>query len=224
MSPAQRLIVALDTACVGDALVLVRLLSPLVSTFKIGYALLFEPDLPRLYAALRDDQKAIFLDAKLNDIPATVQRGVASAARLGAAFLTVHANPAMLAAAMDGKGATAIKIMAVTALTSQPAAGTLFRAGLAHAARSGCDGVIMAPSDLRDPMFRTDRRWRRTPWLVATPGVRLAGTPLDEHARFGTPAQAIAEGADYVIVGRPILRAADPLAEAQRYVTALAPP
>jgi orotidine-5'-phosphate decarboxylase len=219
MIPAQRLIVALDVPTVEDALDLVNHLSPVVSIFKIGYWLMFDPGLHFLVPVLRARQKQIFLDAKLNDIPETVRRGVESAARW-ADFITVHSDESMLVAAMAGKGDSPIKIMAVTELTSRPAVGNRhqFHAGMMNAIFADCDGLIMSPSDLRIyEKFRGQEKSRNR--LVATPGVRMAGESSNDHSRSGTPAQAIQDGADWIIVGRPIIRAADPRAEAEKFIS-----
>jgi orotidine-5'-phosphate decarboxylase len=219
--PAHRLIVALDVVTISEAHTLLHQLAPVVSTFKIGYSLLLEPSLHLLIAAIRSEKKQFFLDAKLNDIPRTVKRGVESAARRGADFITVHSNEAMLTAAMAGKGDSPIKIMAVTALTSFTVVSSRdqFRAGLLNAMITGCDGVIMSPYDLTDRMgCGTSIREMASKMIIATPGVRLAGEQINDHGRTGTPTQAIADGADYIIVGRPIIEAKNPLAEAERFI------
>jgi orotidine-5'-phosphate decarboxylase len=226
LDAAQRLIVALDKITVWEAQELATALAPVVSTFKIGHWLLYEERCRSLLVQLRQQGKSIFLDAKLNDIPETVKRGVASAAKSGAAFVTVHSDEAMLRAAIDGKGDRTIKIMAVTALTSlgADAARDRFRAGLVTALISGCDGLIMSPTDLVDPigLLHPERCVRGLvgDTLIATPGIRL-NSSADDHQRVGTPAQAIAGGADYIIVGRPITQAQDPVEAAQRFVTAI---
>ena len=217
------LIVALDVPTVEKAHHLFNLLAPVVSTFKIGYWLLFDPEIHILIQAIKAAGRDWFLDAKLNDIPETVKHGVMSAAKLGAKFITVHSDEAMLRAAMEGKNQSvdpSIRVMAITALTSQSSAGSRlqFRAGLANALVAHCDGVIMSPADLNDPftaLVITDAYGL----IIATPGVRMAGDSINDHGRSGTPARAVADGADYIIVGRPIVRADDPLAQAKSFIS-----
>lgn len=221
---ADRLIVALDVPTIAEAHDLVIKLSPVVNTFKIGYWLLFEPALSTLIPVLRDKQKQFFLDAKLNDIPETVEHGVGSAARWGANFITVHSDEAMLHAAMRGKGDSNIQVMAITALTSLPSAASRdrFRAGVINAMIADCDGLIMSPADLTDTIGRGvagSIRQMVSNMIIATPGVRLDGETMHDHGRVGSPSQAVRNGADYLIVGRPIIRAIDPLAEAERFIT-----
>lgn len=223
ITPAQRLIVALDVTTIGEALDLMHRLTPAVGTFKIGYSLLFEPGLHLLITAIQSAKKQFFLDAKLNDIPQTVMNGVRSAARRGADFITVHSNEAMLEAAMKGKGDSPIKIMAVTALTSltEKSSREQFRIGMLNAIVTGCDGAVMAPSDLKQAYKWRCKLSSREKMLLMTPGIRMAGESIDDHSRTGTPAQAITDGVDYIIVGRPIIEAADPLTKAEQFITAI---
>jgi orotidine-5'-phosphate decarboxylase len=215
ISPQERLIVALDVPTIAEAIALVEQLAPLVSIFKIGFWLLFKPELPVLIAAIFQAKAKFFLDAKLNDIPETVKHGVMSAADRGASFITVHGDEAMLTAAMAGKGSSDIKIMAVAALTSLsiPTSRDRFRIGVLNAVISNVDGLIMSPSDLLE-------EWQ--PWpssmIIATPGVRMAGESLNDHQRAGSPDAAIRAGADYLIVGRPIILAGDPVQQAQTFI------
>jgi orotidine-5'-phosphate decarboxylase len=228
ITAADRLIVALDVPTVGEAFALMHKLMPVVNTFKLGYWLMFDPGAFQLARECRMRNKKFFLDAKLNDIPETVKQGVASAAKCGADFITVHSDETMLHAAMEGKGNSTIKVMAVTALTSMPFAASRdhFRAGVINAMLTGCDGLIMSPADLRDAIGAIAPDWSMRSlvgkMLIATPGVRLPGKPLHDHGRSGTPDAAIQNGADYIIVGRPIIQADDPLAEAERFITHLA--
>lgn len=213
----ERLIVALDVPTIVEALTLVEVLNPVVDIFKIGYWLLFDLDIAILTRRIAKHNKRLFLDAKLNDIPETVRHGVASAAKHGADFITVHSNFAMLEAAMAGKGSSSINVMAVTALTSQSVVDSrpAWRLGVRNAITAGSDGMIMSPYDLTDGM---QVRTRAPSMLIATPGVRLPGSPADDHGRVGTPRDAITNGADYIIVGRPIIHADDPRAVAERYI------
>jgi orotidine-5'-phosphate decarboxylase len=218
LAPAERLIVALDVSDIDLAIRLVRQLAA-ITVFKIGYSLMFDPTLYALMKELRANNKQIFFDAKLNDIPRTVERGVESAVRRGVDFLTVHSDEAMLAAAMQGKGGSAIKIIAVTALTSFDSVSSRnqFRAGLVNAMITHCDGMTMSPQDLNDPIGQPVRDLVGD-MIIATPGVRMAGTAKNDHQRIGTPEQAVGDGADYVIVGRPIVEAADPAHQAELFI------
>lgn len=217
---SSQLIVALDVPTIWEAHALFNKLCPVVNIFKLGYWLLFDPDISSLREQFRSRDRQFFLDAKLNDIPETVKYGVRSAANSGADFITVHSEPNMLEAAMAGKGSSAIKVMAVTALTSQSASAsrTAFRAAVINAIIARCDGLIMSPDDLTDQM---QVRERAAGMLIATPGVRMAGTAINDHGRIGTPKAAIENGADYIIVGRPIIRADDPRAAAEQHIAEL---
>jgi orotidine-5'-phosphate decarboxylase len=232
----ERLIVALDLPDIAAASAIADLLLPVVSTFKIGYSLMFEPGFHTLVEQIRDADKTVFLDAKLHDIPETVKRGVRSAAKTGLfEFITVHStDEKMLRAAMDGADGH-LKILAVTALTSLSGHGVRerFQTGVANAARAACDGLIMSPTDLTDDFSNLGHRPPPGSavsmirslvgnMIIATPGVRLPGSPQDDQSRVGTPQQAIANGADYIIVGRPIVLASDPLAAAMQFVAAVA--
>ena len=217
----SRLILALDVSTIQEADALVQRLAGPIGIFKIGYWLMFDAGFHDLVRTVKAHQCQLFLDAKLNDIPATVEHGVAAAARLGADFITVHSDAAMLDAAMQGKGNSTIKVMAVTALTSLDASGSQdrFYAGLLNAQIAGCDGLIMSPADLTRPMGNGDTvRAATKGMLIATPGVRLAGSSLNDHKRSGSPEQAIADGADYLVIGRPIIAAADPETAAHEFL------
>jgi orotidine-5'-phosphate decarboxylase len=223
--PARdRLMVALDVPDADQARALIDRLADSAGVFKIGLELLFSggPELAREQAA---KGRAIFLDAKLLDIGATVERSVANAARLGARFLTIHASdPATLEAAVRGRGASEMKLLAVTVLTSlsaddlaaqgvamSPAELALKRAIMAR--ECGMDGVVASP--LEAVAIRSAVGAGMT---IVTPGIRPAGAAMDDQARAATPADAIAAGADYLVVGRPITRSPDPRAAADAIV------
>lgn len=209
------LIVALDVAAADEAAALAKRVGDAAGLYKIGLEL--------WAAAGADAARAVdgplFLDLKLHDIPTTVERAVRALAPLGPSMLTVHAlgGRAMLEAAAAATPPETT-LLAVTILTSlsdadlaemglPPAAEAVpALAGLARDA--GCDGVVCAPADLE-----AVRRVAPRPFVVVTPGVRPAGAH-DDHARALTPAEAIAKGADYLVVGRPVTRAADPRAAA----------
>jgi len=219
-TPEERLIVALDTPDTRAAEAVIATLGSRGVFYKIGYQLmpLGGFDLAQRLSVLG---KRVFIDAKFLDIGATVERGTRSVAALGADFLTVHADRDAVAGAVAGRGDDPrLKIIAVTVLTSQTqeslAAGgiatpladlVLRRAEIAAAA--GADGVVASPQEARAIRDRFGDRL-----LIVTPGVRPQGAALDDQARAATPAAAIAAGADYLVVGRPIVNAADPVAAA----------
>ena len=170
--------------------------------------------------------KQVFLDAKMYDIPQTVERGVAAVAQSGASFLTVHGDEAIMRAAVRGRGQSRLKLFAVTVLTSLDDA-ALKQMGYGHSARElvglraasavacGCDGIIASAEDDPDAIRRLAGSDRL---LIATPGVRQAAGALHDHKRSATPGRAIASGADYLVVGRPIIEAADPVAAARSFI------
>ncbi len=225
-SIADRLIVALDVRDVAQARRLVERLDGTVSFFKIGLWLAFAPGIDGLLRELADAGKRIFLDTKMYDIGQTVEEGVARAVERGVSFVTVHGDAAMLRAAVRGRGNSALRILAVTVLTSlgdEDLAEMGYRLGVrelvdlrtAAAARSGCDGIIASPAD--DP--RALRARAGAPdLLVVTPGVRRATDAAGDQRRIATPDAAIAGGADYLVVGRPIIGDPDPLAAARGFI------
>ena len=226
---ADRLIVALDLPDVGAARAMAERLDGIVSFFKLGLWLIFAPGFDRLVDDLVADGKKVFLDAKMFDIGETVKQGVARAAERGVSLVTVHGDHDIIRAAVEGKRGTGLRILAITVLTSIDDAGlaemgylcpveALIRQRVAACTSLGCDGIIASPADV--PGIR--RLPDSEKLLVVTPGVRLPGAALDDQKRVGTPAEAIAAGADYLVVGRPIVRAADPAAMAARIVADMA--
>jgi orotidine-5'-phosphate decarboxylase len=214
----DRLIVALDVVKISEARALIAKLDGVVSFFKLGLWLQFSAGFDLLLDDLLRRDKKIFLDAKMFDIGETVKQGVARAAERGASFVTVHGDGDIIRAAGEGKKGTSLKILVVPVLTSLDANGLRelgYRAGIAELiaerARTtlawGCDGIIAAPHDNPNEIRRAAGSQGL---LVVTPGVRLPGTSLDDHKRAGTPAEAIAAGADYLVVGRPIIKSDDP--------------
>jgi len=211
----ERLIVALDLPSVQAAESMVSRLGDSVSFYKVGYQLAFAGGLPfasQLIAA----GKQVFLDLKLHDIGNTVQKGVESVARLGAAFLTVHAYPQTMKAAAEGRGNSNLRILAVTVLTSYDdadlaAAGyemsvpELAAARAAQAHDIGIDGLVCSAEEA------ANLRSVAGPGMVlVTPGIRPAGSATGDQKRIMTPARAIEAGADYLVVGRPVTKAVDP--------------
>ena len=226
-SMSERLIVALDVPTVESAQHLVQQLDTIVSFYKIGLWLLFAPGAERFIDTLIAEGKRIFLDTKMYDIGETVRQGVARAVERGVTFLTVHGDPEIIRAAVDGKGQSQrTKIFAITALTSLDdralremgyalSAHDLIDLRVRQAMQYGCDGIIASASDDPDAIRKRARAERL---LIATPGIREPGGSADDHKRHATPAQAIARGADYLVVGRPIAKADDPAAAARRIV------
>jgi orotidine-5'-phosphate decarboxylase len=218
----DRLIVALDVPSIGEARAMVERLDGVASFFKLGLWLIFAPGFERLLDELVEGGKKIFLDAKMYDIGETVRQGVARAAARGVSFVTVHGDRAIVQAAAEAKAGSNLKVLVVPVLTSLDGAGLrelgyagkladliVMRARTAWAC--GCDGIIAAPQDNPSAIRRAADA---DGLLVVTPGVRLEGSARDDHKRSGTPAQAIADGADYLVVGRPIVKSPDPAAAA----------
>lgn len=214
----DRLIVALDVPSINQARALIDKLDGVVSFFKVGLWLQFAAGFDGLIAQLIDSGKRIFLDAKMFDIGETVKQGVARAAERGVTVVTVHGDGEIMKAAVEGRGDSPLKIFAISVLTSVDQDGLrelgylcsveeLIRLRVKRSVECGCDGIIAAPHDNPDQMRE---RAGAPQLLIATPGVRLPGASADDHKRPGTPAQAIAAGADYLVVGRPIVRSDDP--------------
>ena len=221
--PSDRLIVALDVPTPAEAERLIERIGDAASFYKIGYRLAFAGGLPLAQDLVRSGKK-VFLDLKLHDIGNTVQEGVESIARLGVTFLTVHAYPQTMRAAVAGRGGADLKILAVTVLTSWNDAdgpgitrfrdvGDLVGVRAAQARDIGVDGVVCAAPEAARvrALVGPDR-------LIVTPGIRPAGSSFGDQKRVVTPAAAIRSGVDHVVVGRPITHAADPRAAAQAIV------
>ncbi len=226
IEPRDRLIVALDVSSVEAAQAMVARLGDAVSFYKIGYQLAFAGGLP--YAqTLIGAGKRVFLDLKLHDIGATVANGVKSVASLGATFLTVHAYPQTMKAAVEAR-ANGLRILAVTVLTSYDdndlaAAGynrsvrKLVAERAAQAREIGVDGLVCSAEEA------ANLRAIVGPHIsLVTPGIRPAGADSGDQKRIMTPSAAIAAGADYLVVGRPIIAAADPKAAANAIVAEIA--
>jgi orotidine-5'-phosphate decarboxylase len=220
------LIVALDVSSRERLSFLVDSIGERVLVYKVGLEL-FTSVGAEAVASLRERGKRVFLDLKLHDIPKTVERAAQAAARLGAAMTTVHSlgGADVIAAARRGLEAGAAGgprplLIAVTLLTSHRDEDlkSMFKGDwnlkevvlelAASAARAGADGVVCSPREVAAVKGAVPRL------LAVTPGVRVAEVAADDQRRTGTPAQAIADGADYLVVGRPICSAADPAAAA----------
>jgi orotidine-5'-phosphate decarboxylase len=224
----DRLIVALDFAEVVAARAFVDQVGDSVTFYKVGLELVLNGGLD-LVRALKAEGKRVFLDMKLLDIPNTVEKAVANAARTGADFLTIHAiDTKTIAAAATGAAGSDLKVLGVTVLTSldqsdlaeQGIAATpgdlvVMRARLAKAA--GCHGVIASGQEAAAVRAATGEGF-----LIVTPGIRLPSDAVGDQARVATPGTAIADGATHLVVGRPITQAADPRAAAEAFVQAIA--
>jgi orotidine-5'-phosphate decarboxylase len=216
----DRLIVGLDLPDVAAAEAMIVRLGDSVSFYKIGYQLAFAGGLP-LVRELVSAGKQVFVDLKLHDIGNTVARGVESLVALGATFLTVHAYPQTMKAAVEARAGSRLKILAVTVLTSYDdgdlhAAGyrlsvaDLVEARAQQAKALGVDGLVCSPEEAA-----ALRKCVGHQMSLVTPGIRPAGTATGDQKRIMTPARAIAAGADYLVVGRPVMEAADPKAAAE---------
>ena len=228
IAPRDRVIVPLDLPNVAAAEAMVARLGDSVTFYKIGYQLAYAGGLP-LVGKLVDQGKKVFLDLKLHDIGNTVTRGVESVAKLGATFLTVHAYPQTMKAAVEGRGGSGLKLLAVTVLTSYDdgdlhAAGyrlnvsDLVQARAQQAQVLGLDGIVCSPEEAAALRKIVGHQMN-----LVTPGIRPAGTEVGDQKRIMTPARAIAAGADYLVVGRPITGAADPKAAAEAVHAEIAP-
>ncbi|MGO8737970.1 orotidine-5'-phosphate decarboxylase [Rhodoblastus sp.] len=211
----DKLIVALDLSEVAQARAMVERLGDSVEFFKIGMELAYGGGFA-LVDELRRAGKKIFLDLKLHDIGHTVEKATAQVARLGVQFLTVHAFPQTLAAAARGSAGSGLKVLGVTVMTSYDdadleAAGYRLNVSELVALRArqakdaGIAGLILSPEELT-----ATRALVGEEMLLVTPGVRPAGAALGDQKRVATPSEALKRGADHLVIGRPVLDAADP--------------
>jgi len=226
-SPQARLIVALDVPSIAEAEALVERIGDAAEFYKIGLELAFGGGI-ELARRLAHGGRKVFLDLKLHDIPATVSRATAQVANLGAAFLTIHGYPQTMRAALEGLGGSPLKLLAVTAMTSYDD-DDLREAGYAYGARelvarraaqardAGVHGLVLSAGEAAET-----RRLVGPDMILATPGIRHAGDARSDQKRVMGPREAILAGADYLVVGRPITRAADPGAAARAFVAEIA--
>ena len=218
----RRLIVALDVRSVDEARALIETLGDAAAYYKIGPWLLYARGVEGLIDLVLGSGKELFLDCKMYDIGETVRQGVASLAARGVSLVTVHGNRDILLAANEAKRGSALKVFAISVLTNlddddmrelgylRPVE-ELVETRVRKAMEYGCDGLIAAPRDAAK--IRAIAPPGKL--LLGTPGVRPAGHGADDHKRGGTPAEAIRAGADYIVMGRPIVRAADPASVAR---------
>jgi orotidine-5'-phosphate decarboxylase len=222
----ERLIVALDLPSVGEAEAMVERLGDAVSFYKIGYQLMFAGGLALAERLVRA-RKQVFIDMKLHDIGNTVAKGVESVARLGATFLTVHAYPQTMRAAVEARAGSNLRILAVTVLTSyddhdlaeagyQVSVEDLVAERAHQALDIGIDGLVCSPEEA-SPL-----RLIVGDMVLVTPGIRPAGVARNDQKRSTTPAQAIRAGADHLVVGRPIVETNDPRRAAEAIVAEIA--
>ena len=220
------IIIALDVASADEARTLVRKLENSVGFYKVGMELYASagPDFARELIA---EGKQVFLDLKFYDIPETVKRAVAQVARLGVRFLTVHAVNSVMRAAVEGKGDSALQLLAVTVLTSLGPADLaemgydstvpeLVLKRSRSAVACGIDGIVCSAQEVQSVREAT-----RPDTVLVTPGVRSAGADAGDQKRVTTPLQAIHSGANYLVVGRQVTRAEDPRAEVRRILREL---
>ncbi|WP_283176392.1 orotidine-5'-phosphate decarboxylase [Gemmobacter sp. 24YEA27] len=225
----DRLIVAMDVPNVVAGLALADRLGDAVDFYKIGLGMLTGGGLALALELKNEREKRVFLDLKLFDIGQTIENAVKGIAGLGLDFLTVHGDPQVVRAAAEGKSGTDLKILAVTVLTSLDRGdldanmilpGDIHDITVERAARAlaaGADGVIASPQEAA--------RIRALPEavgkLIVTPGVRPAGAATGDQKRIATPGAAIRDGADHIVVGRPIWASADPAAAARAIIAEL---
>lgn len=225
----DRLIVALDVPNALEGLQLAETLGASVSFYKIGLGMLTGGGLALANELKQEHGKRIFLDMKLFDIGATIEAAVRGLAQFDLDFLTVHGDPHVVRAAKEGAAGKPLKILAVTILTSLDRADLdagLIKPGdlpdlvaerAGRAFEAGADGVIASPQEAA--MIRALPQ--ATGRLIVTPGVRPVGSALGDQKRVATPAQAVADGADHIVVGRPVWAAEDPRAAAEAILTEL---
>ena len=225
----DRLIVALDVPNVVQGLELAQKIGDAASFYKIGLGMLTGGGFALANELKQEHGKRVFLDMKLFDIGATIEAAVRGIAQYDLDFLTVHGDPQVVRAAQEGKRGTDLKILAVTVLTSLDRAdldANLIKAGDIHditieraqkALAAGADGVIASPQEAAMIRALPEAKGK----LIVTPGVRPAGAALGDQKRIATPAQAITDGADHIVVGRPIWQHADPAAAARAVIAEL---
>ena len=223
LAARDRLIVALDTPDVGEARRIVERIGESAVFYKVGMELAYGGGLP-LVPELAAAGKQVFLDLKLHDIPNTVERATAQAAKLGAKFLTVHAYPQTMRAAVAGARGSRMQVLAVTVLTSyddDDLFDACYRLGVVETVRRraeqaldlGVDGLVASAAEAA-----MARRTVGAGMLLVTPGIRPEGEAARDQKRVAAPAGAIRNGADYIVVGRPVIQAPDPRAAAEAIV------
>jgi orotidine-5'-phosphate decarboxylase len=212
------IIIALDVESAGEARALVARLGDSVSFYKVGMELYAAAGMEFVKELVGQGQQ-VFLDMKFYDIGETVKRAVAQVARSGVRFLTVHGSGAVMRAAVEGRGDSQLKLLAVTVLTSFDEADLadlgypcpvrdLVALRVRKAIEAGVDGLVCSPLEAAEV-----RRLAGPAAILVTPGVRSAGAGKGDQKRVATPAEAIRNGANYLVIGRQVTRAEDPRAE-----------
>ena len=223
---ANPIIVALDLDSPAEAFNLVRRIGSHVDFYKVGMEL-YAAAGPDFLNELTAQGKQIFLDMKFYDIGETVKRAVAQVARRNISFLTVHGSQAVMRAAIEGRRDYDLKLLAVTVLTSFDESDLrqlgypcsvrdLVSLRVRNATEAGIDGIVCSPVEVSRVRELTGPRA-----ILVTPGVRSAGAAAGDQKRVATPRDALQNGADYLVIGRQITRAADPVAEVQRILAEL---
>ena len=227
LTPRERLIVALDLPEAATAEALVAEIGDAATFYKIGMELAYGDGLA-LVGRLSAAGRHVFLDLKLHDIPNTVERATAQAAKLGATFLTVHAYPQTMKAAVAGAAGSRLQILGVTVLTSYDDEDLIeagYRFGVVELARRraeqakalGVHGLVASAAEAKAIREAVGREM-----ILVTPGVRPAGAGAQDQKRVATPESAVRDGADYLVVGRPITTAPDPRGAAEAIVAEIA--
>ena len=228
MKPQDRLIVALDHSNILEAEALTQKLGDRIGFYKIGLGSLTIGG-GALAMELKDRGKRVFMDLKFFDIPATVERAIRGHASLGLDFMTVHGDPSVVGGAVEGRGGSDMKILAVTILTSSDRADLdrgLIKAGdiqdivverAANAFEAGADGVIASAEEAAPIRALPQANGK----LIVTPGIRLADNKLGDQKRVTTPNVAIKNGADYLVIGRPIIAAINPIQATEEIIASI---
>ena len=231
IAPGERLIVALDYSSTQDAVNLIERLGEKVSFYKVGWTLFVNAGKDFIASLIQTHRKKVFLDLKMNDIGATMEDAVKSISEMGVEFLTLHGNGQTAEAARKGRGEkTKPKFLSVTYLSSldQTDLKDIFyddhvtlpdyiRKSAELSLDAGCDGLIASGESVGDlrSFFQAKTRYP----LIVVPGIRPTDTSKDDHKRTLTPIQAIKAGADYLVVGRPIREASDPVGVTQSIIS-----
>jgi orotidine-5'-phosphate decarboxylase len=215
------IIIALDVPSAAEARRLVREIGDAASFYKVGLELYAAagPDFAR---ELKAEGHRVFLDLKLHDIGETVRRAVAQVTKIGPDFLTVHATDQVMRAAFDGRGQSPLKLLGVGVLTSlddsdlekdgySRSLTELVALRARNAMAAGMDGIVCSPREVARVRALTGRKM-----ILLNPGVRSAGSDTGDQKRVATPAEAVAAGADYIVIGRQVTRSTDPRGETLR--------
>jgi orotidine-5'-phosphate decarboxylase len=221
------IIIALDVESVDDARALVAQIGDSVDFYKVGLELYAAAGMD-FVSELTSSGKQVFLDLKFHDIGETVKRAVSQVAKRGVRFLTVHAVDSVMRAAVEGKGSSSLQILGVTVLTDVDqkdldAMGfacslqDLVARRASSAAAIGVDGLVCSPLEVAAVRAIVGPKT-----VLVTPGVRSAGASAGDQKRIATPRQAIADGADYLVIGRQVTRSADPKAQVARILDEIA--